>query len=84
MVSSHAYMQPHSLPRFGVYPKQSRSAVNAGGLRIGIDCPTLWKMVLDNEDGRLVRRILYDVFLFGHPYKDATEAAVRGLLFDVV
>ena len=38
----------------------------------------------DDEDGRLVSRILHDVFLLGNPDKEAGALTVRDLLFDMV
>jgi hypothetical protein len=38
----------------------------------------------DGEDGRLVGRILHDVFLLGNPDKEAEALAVRDLFFDMV
>jgi hypothetical protein len=41
-------------------------------------------VVPDDEDGRLVSRILHDVFLLGNPDKEAGPLTVRDLLFDMV
>lgn len=38
----------------------------------------------DDEDGRLVRRILHDIFLLGNPNKEAGALTVRDLLFDMM
>lgn len=38
----------------------------------------------DGEERRLVRRILDDVFLFGHPEKEAGTVTGCDLFFDVV
>ncbi|HXO32927.1 MAG TPA: hypothetical protein VN901_11300 [Candidatus Acidoferrales bacterium] len=38
----------------------------------------------DDEDGRLVSRILRDVTLLGNPDKEAGALPVRDLLFDIV
>ena len=63
-------MQPHSLSRFRVEPKQSGGSIHAGGLRVGVHGPILRNVVPHNEDRRLVRRILHDVFLLGHSHKE--------------
>ena len=46
--------------------------------------PTPRNVVPDDEDGRLVSRILNDIFLLGNPHREARALAVRDLFFNMV
>jgi len=82
--SAHAHMQSHSLPRFRVHLKHSRSVFYADGLRLGVHSPILRNGVTDDEDGGFVGNILHQVFLLGDPDKEARTLAFADLFFDVM
>ena len=53
------------------------------GCGFGVHLPILRDVVPDDENGNLVGRILHDVFLLGHPDKEAGAFTFRDLLFEI-
>lgn len=44
-------MQPHALSWFRVDLEHGRRAIYAGGWWVGVHCPILWDVVVDDEGG---------------------------------
>lgn len=61
---AQAYVEADDFAGLRVDAKDRGAAVGLGGLRIGVDDPTLWDELMDDKDGLGGGDVLHHVFLF--------------------